>query len=111
MSLIGQAAERASLLLEIGCSTIEEMAMFNGKGCGMPKMIGLQEPGKFAGRYDQFEQWKDQLVKWKDLARAAIDNETQISQMMICCEKEQHGLDPYAAETMKNNCCSREVKK
>ncbi len=30
-------------------------------------MIGLQEPGKFAGRYDQFEEWKDRLVKWNAL--------------------------------------------
>ncbi len=57
--------------------------MYNGKGYGMPRMIGLQEPGKFAGRYDQFEQWKDRLVKWiasvdprhEDLVGVTIDND------------------------------------
>ncbi len=57
--------------------------MYNGKGYGMPRRIGLQEPGKFAGRCDQFEEWKDQLVKWislvdprhEDLVRATIDKD------------------------------------
>ncbi len=50
-------------------------------------MIGLQEPGKFAGRCDQFEKWKDQLVKWislvdprhEDLVRATIDKDADFT--------------------------------
>ncbi len=82
----------------------------NGKGFGMPKMIGLRELGKF-GRYDQFEKWKDQLVKWISLVDPHREDlvllpliRKMISQMQNCYEKAQHWLYPYGAEMTQNNC-------